>query len=447
MEPSTVLTLVFASLAAAVAAAWWMQHRELVKTRAQAAQADTVLQESEQARQELALELGKLQARHEEQTKAAEEKLALLEQAEAKLREAFKALSSDALNANNVQFLQLAKAELEKHQKGAEGDLEKRQAAINQLVTPVRESLEKFDQKISTIEKERKGDHSGLTEQIRGLMDAQHRLSGETSNLVRALREPQVRGRWGEENLRRCVEFAGMVNYCDFIEQENVDTEAGRLRPDMVVRLPNERQLVIDAKVPLKSILDAMETEDIDRKKQLLLEHSRNIRGKIDELGTKAYWKQFDAAPEFVVLFLSGESFFSAALEQDPGLIEYGSDQRVILATPTTLIALLKAVAYGWRQEEIAKEARTIGELGKELYERIGTLTEHLAKVGRNLGDAAENYNKAMRSIESRVLVSARKFNDLNLSDKELPAPPPIEKVIHQPSAPELQSKEEGDNG
>ena len=377
------------------------------------------------------------------------ERQATLEAARDSFADAFKLISADALAKNNQSFLELARAALEAQQAAAlasaKSDLDKRQLAIGELVAPVKVSLEKFELQIQGIEKSRIDAYATLTEQVRAMAEAQGALRLETGNLVKALRAPQTRGRWGELQLKRVVEMAGMLDHCDFFEQASTSTEDGRLRPDMIVRLPGGKNIVVDAKAPLAAYLEALEASDEEEKKRKLVDHARQVREHLRKLGQKAYWEQFQPSPDFVVLFLPGEMFYSAALEADPSLIEAGVDARVILATPTTLIALLRAVAYGWTQQALTENAERIRLLGRELYERIATLAEHWGRVGKNLGEAVGAYNDAVASMERRVLVSARKFRDLKAAgeDKEIRHLNPVEGLPRGVQAPELLARDD----
>ncbi len=382
----------------------------------------------------------------EKEREANQEKLALLDQAEKVLRDTFQALSSEALRHNNQSFLELARASLEEFHKTATGDLEQRQKAIDNLVKPVRESIEKVDAKLQEVEKDRIGSYSALTEQVRSLAETQAQLHSETANLVKALQTPSVRGRWGEIQLKRVVEMAGMLEHCDFFEQWTTTTEDGRLRPDLLVRLPGGKNVVVDAKAPLAAYLKAVETTDEGRRDALLGDHARQVRDHINQLAGKSYWEQLEPTPEFVVMFLPGETFFSAALQKDPGLIEYGVNNKVIPASPTTLIALLRAVAYGWRQETIAESAQRISQLGRELYDRIRVWAGHLGKTGQALKSAVTAYNSAIGSLEGRVLIQARRLRELGAATgDELPAVDTVDENIRDVAQLEPELEEDDD--
>jgi DNA recombination protein RmuC len=384
-------------------------------------------------------QLAGLETRLAEERKAAQEKLALLDDAQRRLSDAFKALSSEALKSNNQSFIELAKATLEKFQEGAKSDLEKRQKAVDELVKPIRESLEQVDGKLGEIEKARIGAYTELSTQVKGLVETHlPMLRNETANLVKALRQPTVRGRWGEIQLKRVVEMAGMLDHCDFVEQENRTTEDGRLRPDLIVKLPGGKQIVVDAKAAVSAYLDAAEAPDEETQRARLADHARQVRTHMTLLGRKAYWEQFDPTPELVVMFLPGEMFFSAALQQDPELIEFGVNEKVIPATPTTLIALLRAIAYGWRQEALAQNAQEVADLGRQLYERIAKLAEHWGDVGKRLDQAVGAYNSSVATLESRVLVSARRLRDLKAApeDTEIETIEPVERTTRALEAP-----------
>jgi len=396
--------------------------------------------------QQLVSDKATLNERLDQEQQQAAEKLALLEDAKQKLNDAFKAMSAEALKSNNESFLNLAKETLSRFQQGAVSDLDKRGKEIEQLAKPVHDSLEKMDNRLGELEKVREGAYAAIREQITSMADEQDKLRSETANLVRALRQPQARGRWGELQLKRVVEMAGMLDHCDFTEQTHIagKEDEKAVRPDMIVNLPLGRHIVVDSKVPLSAYMDAMESEG-DEAEALLARHAAQLKTHIKGLSTKAYWdrirKDLGGTPEFVVLFVPGEDFFSAALKADGSLIEYGVEQKVIVATPTTLIALLKAVSYGWRQEALAQNAEQVAALGKELYVRIQKLSEHWSKVGRHLGQTVRAYNDATGSLEARVLSGARKFEALKTAPEResLPSPEPVEAQPRELTSAELR--------
>jgi DNA recombination protein RmuC len=359
------------------------------------------------------------------------EKLETLERARGQLADTFSALSSQALKHNSEEFLKLAQENLKRFHTHASSELEKKEKAIEHLVSPIREALEKTERQIQGMEKERKEAYGSLHKHLETMAETQANLQSETRSLVQALRRPEVRGQWGELTLKRLAELAGMVEHCDFYEQESVQTSDGRQRPDMIVRLPGGREIVVDVKTPLDAYLNAVEANDEAIRQQALVRHARNVRQRVNELASKSYWSQFKDSPDFVVLFIPGDQFLSAALDHDRKLLEDALGQHVILATPTSLVALLRAVAYGWRQEQLTRNAEQIKVVGEELYKRLLTFSSHLDKLGRSLDNSLKHYNSAVGSFDSRILPSAQKFTEMGISsNREVETPEQIETGI-----------------
>ena len=348
-----------------------------------------------------------------------DERKAAFELANARLTEAFSDISNRSLQANSDTFLKLARQNLETQQEKAKSELSEREKAVEQLVKPIRDALDASHKQIAELEKSRSEAYGGIKSQLEEMQNSQKSLTQETQNLVKALRRPEVRGRWGEITLRRLVELAGMVEHCDFIEQAHTVSDGQVIRPDMIVKMPDDRHLVVDVKTPLDAYLEAAEAKDDAQRKLGLERHAKNVRAHIRMLSTKAYWEQFEESPEFVILFIPGDQFLSAALSEEPDLIEYSLSRQIILATPTSFVALLKAVAYGWRQLALADNAREIRGLAEDLYGRLGTFVTHMNRVGRQLASSVENYNKAVGSLERSVLPGARKFTELGVHGKK----------------------------
>ena len=358
----------------------------------------------------------------------------------AELEKKFVGLASEALGKNSESFLKLVSERFEKHSVSAKEDLEKRRVAIETLVKPLGESLTKFESKVDAIEKAREGAYRAITEQVKGLAEGQIGLRSETNRLVQALRRPQTRGRWGEYQLRNVLEMAGMTEHVDFVEQSTIEGDEGRLRPDVVIRVPGGKSIIVDAKTPLDAYLNAVEAPDEAARERFIAGHARQVRDHVRALSSREYWKTLPETPEFVVMFVPGESFFAAAVESDPALFESAVRQRVLISTPTTLIALVKTIAYGWQQEKLAENAQAVAAQGRDLYDRIGTFGRHLGALGKSLRQTVEHYNKGVGSLESRVLPAARKFESLGVTSARSSIPPlePVELDPREAQAEEL---------
>ena len=382
-----------------------------------------------------------LESQLKSQEQLQEERQEALKQAETRLAASMIEQTGKSFRDHSETFLKLAKENLGSHQEKAHGQMQAKEKAIEALIKPVAEALKKTEEQLLRIEKERKEAYGSIYKELESVSRSQQALHEETQNLVNALRRPEVRGQWGELTLRRVVELAGMVEHCDFSEQAQTEGDDGSLRPDMIIHLPENRTLVVDVKTPLDAYLEATAAKDAKSRQTALNRHARHVRERVRELSSKSYWSQFDGSPEFVILFVPGEQFLSAALDIEPNLNEEAIKQKVLLTTPNSLIALLKVVAYGWRQMSLAKNAEHIRDLGQDLYRRLTTFTGHLSKLGRQLGSSIEAYNSAVGSLERQVLPGARKFIEMGINaPKELAELDPLDK-----SARQLQSTQDED--
>lgn len=394
--------------------------------------------------QQLTAELAVAQAQIKSQEQLNLERETALQLSMERLSSVFDTVAGSSLRANSETFLQLAREHLGQHQQAANTALGEREKAIETLVTPIREALSKTEQQIIRIEKERAETFGELRKSLEFVTLGQQALQKETRNLVTALRRPEVRGQWGELTLKRLAELAGMVEHCDFNEQVHTKTTEGALRPDMIVNMPDGRTLVVDVKTPLDAYLEAVEASTDETRQNALQRHANMVSQRVKELSAKSYWAQFEKSPDFVILFIPGDQFLSAALAENPGLLEDAIRQDVIIATPSSLVALLKAVAYGWRQTALAQNAQIIRDLGADLYKRLNVFTSHLSKVSRNLNGSVEAFNAAMGSLERQVLPGARKFTELGIRpDKELDSIEPIEVLARTPTQAQLDAPTE----
>jgi len=425
MDLLTVFLLcgVCAGISAAIVYAIW--HRKLTRVKDQLATANTELAISKQ------------------QIVTQETQLKNVQQ---QLSESFAGLSEKALRHNSDMFLKLAQENFKQHHLVAEKQLSDKEKSIEVLVKPIKEALDKTEKQIHEIEKERKQAYGALSEHLKFMSQAQTALQNETRSLVNALSRPSVRGQWGELTLRRLVELAGMVKHCDFNEQTHTSTESGAIRPDMLIHMPGQREIVVDAKTPLDAYLKASECNDDNERKLHLLKHSRNLKERVKELAAKQYWSQFKRSPDFVLLFIPGDQFLNSALDQDPDLLEFALQHKVMLATPISLVALLRAIAYGWRQETLADNAEQIREIGSELYNRLCNFSEHLNRLGKSLNGSVQHFNKAVGSFDSRILSGARKFKEMGIENKkDIEDPEQIEhqaRIVSKPEAADTKQSQ-----
>ncbi|WP_322778433.1 DNA recombination protein RmuC [Frankia sp. Cas4] len=411
-----------------------IRERELLRRSEETARERAALAEADVAGMRTALDY---------ERRSAAERLSLVEQSQQRLAESFQALSARALESASRQFLELASVRFQEAGAHTAGDLEQRRIAVEHLVSPLREVLGKMEHRLADLETARIEAYATLVEQVRGVQQASEGLRTQTAALVTALRKPQTRGAWGEMQLRRVAEVAGMIARCDFTEQPTVTGDDGVRRPDMVVHLAGNRTIIVDAKVPLVAFLEATEAPDETTRDERLAAHARHLRAHVDALGAKAYWRHFSTSPEFVVLFVPAEAFLAPALDKDPALLEYAAGKKVIIATPTTLIAMLRTVAHAWTQEALTTRTREIFELGRDLYTRLGTLGEHVDRLGRSLGRTVTDFNAAVGSLESRVLVPARRLAAMEVVDTVLPTPSRVEAGVRALSAAELAGSAE----
>ncbi|TCK18061.1 DNA recombination protein RmuC [Thiogranum longum] len=381
-------------------------------------------------------------AQLESERRVMEEKLRSFETARTQLEDSFKALAGDIMKSSSSEFLKLAETRFRALHEQSSNEFDKREKAVENLVKPIRETLDKTDQQIRKMEEERQKSFGALNQHLEFMKSAHDQLQNETRNLVKALKRPEVRGQWGELTLKRLAELAGMVEHCDFKQQHSIDSEEGKQRPDMIVRMPGGREVVVDAKAPMDAYLCAVEAEDDVTRAQELQRHARNVRARVRELASKAYWQNLSSSLDFVVLFIPGDQFLSAALELDATLLEDALTDRVVLATPSSLVALLRAIAYGWRQESLAENAEQIRTVGEELYERLSTFAGHLDKLGSALGNSVKHYNSAVGSFDSRILPSARRFNEMGIrGKKEITEAAPVERLPRDVRDSEIADK------